>query len=331
MRTLLSPLLLSILVCANARAQFAPQAGITGSDAVHKSSGLIKAWATGCAVTRGYQDINDPSLGYASAGDEIWVPGPADGGIVSLGDSGVATVTFSQPIYNGPGADFAVFENGFSNPADPEEAFLELAFVEVSSDGEHYFRFPAQSNTPATTQIAGSGEYMNARLLNNLAGKYISGYGTPFDLDELKGTEGLDIDHITQVRIIDVIGSIHDHSSKDHSGQVINDPYPTNFATGGFDLDAVAVLNQATTGIETINATAAFAIYPNPAADLVHFSTATPGTYTLTFTDALGKTVLQSIVQQNASIALNELPKGLYYIIISNENGRQWTGKVTRL
>jgi len=54
-----------------------------------------------------------------------------DGYIVSLGDSGVADVTFAGAIYNGPGADFAVFENGFLNATNDSLAFLELAFVEV--------------------------------------------------------------------------------------------------------------------------------------------------------------------------------------------------------
>jgi hypothetical protein len=331
MHKLLSPLLLSLLSCLPAAAQFAPQAGVTGSDAIHKSSGSIKAWASGCTVTRGLQDIGNPSLGYAAAGDEMWVPGPADGGIVSLGDSGIAVVSFAQVIYNGPGPDFAVFENGFANPSNPEEAFLELAFVEVSSDGEHYFRFPAQSNTPLSTQIPGTGVYMNARLVNNLAGKYVSCYGTPFDLEELKGTSGLDVDHITHVRIVDVIGAIHDHSSLDINGQVINDPYPTNFATGGFDLDAVAVLNAGATGIDHISQSAPFKVFPNPTADFVQVQPPAPGNYNIKLTDLSGRTMLQ--VQTTAATQLNlgTLPQGMYYISISNETGATWTGKLSRL
>ena len=59
-----------------------------------------------------------------------------DGRVVSLGDGGVAILTFDTPLSDGPGPDFAVFENAFL------ETFLELAFVEVSSDDVNYFRFP---------------------------------------------------------------------------------------------------------------------------------------------------------------------------------------------
>ena len=74
-----------------------------------------------------------------------------DGAIVSLGDAGVAVLTFSTPIRNGQGPDFAVFENAFSN------TFLELALVEVSSDGQNFVRFDAISNTDTTLQIGGFG------------------------------------------------------------------------------------------------------------------------------------------------------------------------------
>jgi hypothetical protein len=32
--------------------------------------------------------------------------------------------------------------------------------------------------------------------------------------------------------------------SRDSKGNIINDPWPTNFASSGFDLDAVGVINQ---------------------------------------------------------------------------------------
>ena len=49
------------------------------------------------------------------------------------GDAGVAVMTFECPIADGPGYDFAVFENGFApNPSEPNIMFLELAFVEAA-------------------------------------------------------------------------------------------------------------------------------------------------------------------------------------------------------
>jgi len=313
------------------QAQYAPQVGIAGSDAVAKTSTAIRSWATNCRIQRGLQQIDSVAAGYAQSGDSSLATGMADGTVVSLGDSGVATLTFNRPIVNGPGADFAVFENGFINSANLEEAFLELAFVEVSSDGAHFFRFPATSLTPFTTQLSSviGQNYMNARLLNNLAGKYISGYGTPFDLQELAGTMGLDINNITHVRVIDVIGAVNDHASYDAAGHKINDPFPTAFPTGGFDLDAVAVINQAMgTGIPQANPLQV-SIYPNPASDLLFVET--PSIATLQLSDASGRILLaQSTTPHRTQLSLGALSAGIYYLTVQDENGNRWAGKVFR-
>ena len=58
-----------MLTAAYCNAQYAPQAGISGSTAISASSSLFVGWATQCTVQRGYMDIAQPSLGYVSAGD----------------------------------------------------------------------------------------------------------------------------------------------------------------------------------------------------------------------------------------------------------------------
>lgn len=325
-------LLFSLLGALAASAQYAPQVGIAGSDAVPATAASIKGWASKCTLYRGLQDIADPGAGHTGLGDEFSALGPADLGVVSLGDSGIAVLEFSSAIVNGPGPDFAVFENGFANPSDKEEAFLELAFVEVSSDGSRFFRFPAASNTSTATQVRGSGDYMNARNLYNLAGKYISRNGTPFDLEELKGLEGLDINNITHVRIVDVIGAINGaHQSKDKDGNTINDPYPTPFNTGGFDLDAVAVLNSKSSGIPLAGALPV-QVYPNPAADYI-FVEQLPaaGNCQAILTDISGRIVWQNTVVNGAAIDVSRLLPGLYYISIIHTEGKQWTGKISKI
>jgi hypothetical protein len=182
-------------------AQFAPAAGQEGTTAVHADSPEIRGWSIHCTITRGPVDISDPNADPVSYGTETDAAGKADNLVVSLGDGGEAVLTFAQPITNGEGFDFAVFENAFA------DYFLELAFVEVSSDGIHYTRFPAISNTPVEIQT-GSFDPLDPTLIHNLAGKYRAMYGTPFDLGELAGTPGLDIERITHVRVIDVIGSV---------------------------------------------------------------------------------------------------------------------------
>ncbi|KAA3625798.1 MAG: T9SS C-terminal target domain-containing protein [Bacteroidetes bacterium] len=250
-----------LLLSGHLAAQFAPPAGQEGSTAIHVDDPQFINWATGCEVERGLQNILMESLGETTNGEAENVPGPADNLVVSLGDAGVATLTFEHPIRNGEGWDFAVFENGF------DDLFLEFAFVEVSSDGAQFVRFPATSLTDTTEQTATFG-VSDATKVNNLAGKYRGGYGTPFDLDELVGyADILDLENITHVRIIDVIGSIDPAiGSRDAFGNLVNDPFPTGFPVGGFDLDAVGVIHQS---VEVANEEVQFApvkIFPNPVA-----------------------------------------------------------------
>ena len=114
-------------------AQFPGAAGTSGSTAIYKDSSVFIDWASHAKIIRGYQNISNPSAGYATVGDSISVTQKAGlNGVVSLGDGGIAILTFSNPIVNGTGFDFAVFENSFN------DFFLELAFVEASSDGVHY-------------------------------------------------------------------------------------------------------------------------------------------------------------------------------------------------
>lgn len=319
-----------------ANAQFAPQAGVPGSTAIHKSDNAFTGWAKDCSVTRGWIDIADKLQGYVSLGIDNNATGMADNnGIVSLGDSGVAILTFESPIYNGSGADFAVFENGFPNPADPEEAFMELAFVEVSSDGINYTRFPAVSHTALTTQVPASGVYMVGRNVNNLAGKYTAGYGTPFDLEELAGTAGLDINHITHVRLVDVIGDVNVHTSKDKDGNIINDPYPTAFNGGGFDLDAVGVIHMTgkfPAAIYDAEKTIA-TVYPNPATDkiTISLSPSVIEEMTATLTDMTGKVLQQLYIRQPATIQLAAYNKGIYYLVLQNAQGNKWVEKISKL
>lgn len=79
----------------------------------------------------------------------------------------------------------------------------------------------------------------------DLAGKYIAGYGTPFDLSELAGVSPyLNVNDVTEVRITDVVGSIDPlYGTRDSLGNLINDPFPTPFTSSGFDLNGIGVIN----------------------------------------------------------------------------------------
>lgn len=232
---------------AVAQGPFPPAAGQPGSTAIHKDHQSFQAWATGVQVMRGWVNIADTSItadgsNKASFGRYSEALGQAEGtsvNVVSLGDRGTATLTFDRPIVNGPGFDFAVFENSFN------DNFLELAFVEVSSDGQRFVRFPAVSLTQTQTQV-GSFDPLDPTMIHNLAGKYRQGFGTPFDLNDLIDSTGIDLNNIRHVRIVDVVGSISaPFASFDSQGNKINEPFPTPFVSGGFDLDAVGVIHAA--------------------------------------------------------------------------------------
>ena len=181
--------------------QFAPAAGNTGTTAIHMDSSIFVNWAVSCSIVVGQEDISNPQSVLASSGDSTMAIGAPGNGVVSLGDGGYAVLTFERPIKNGNGWDFAIFENSFSN------TFLELGLVEVSSDGLNYFQFESTSFTQDTLQIDAFGT-INPEMINNLAGKYRATFGTPFDLEELAFEQGLDVNNITHIKIIDVIGSI---------------------------------------------------------------------------------------------------------------------------
>lgn len=301
----------------NVSAQFAPQVGEDSSTAISADDPSFINWAKTCTVERGPLNIADPDSPLASAGIPEVTTGISNSSTLSLGDGGIATLTFEPAIKDGEGFDFAVFENGF---AAPDGDFLELAFVEVSSDGLNFVRFSATSLTDDSNDIGGFG-YLAATQLHNLAGKYYAGYGTPFDLSELANQTNLDVNNITHVRIVDVIGTAADEfASLDAEENKVIDPYPTAFPAGGFDLDAIGVIHQQTgTSIEgTINDNA-LTVFPNPVLfqEKIEIKTNYSGQIETHLFDANGRLNGKF---SGKEIPLNHLPKGVYFLKIQLED-----------
>ncbi len=311
-------LLIAMCIGSRADAQFAPIAGQPGSTAMHVDSSCFVSWAISCQVQRGFVNISDPTFEYdgsvyASYGTDSVAVGKPNGQIVSLGDGGVALLEFNPPIANGESWDFAVFENALN------DVFLELAFVEVSSDGVNFFRFPAVSLTPTDIQTASFGN-TNAEKINNLAGKYRAPYGTPFDLSELPDSPNLDKYNVRFVRLIDVVGSIHpDYATYDSQGNIVNDPWPTAFHSGGFDLDGVGVINNSLNTSIKENLNMKVALYPNPTRDVLNI-TSSENIIQCRILLMDGREIYNEMPFSNSfSISLSFLPNSSYLVVLVSE------------
>ena len=180
--------------------------------------------------------------------------------IVSLGDlpavaigngtaSGQITIDFGTPVRNLSGADFVVFENGFISAGGAGVAgqvAAELAYVEVSSDGTNFARFPSRSLTPGA--VGGYGTVDPSNVFN-LAGKHVNAggnsWGTPFDLSQLAAhpmvmSGDLNLNAIRYVRMVDIPG---DGTFIDSQNFPIYDPWLT-WGSAGFDPQAVGAISQ---------------------------------------------------------------------------------------
>jgi hypothetical protein len=217
------------------RATYAPAPPDPTTSAVGYDDARVVAWATGVASYLPGPGVSDPkwmmpSQAFGPAGTDTTA-------VVVLGNGGSITLTFASAITDGDSWDFAVFENSFAS-----DEFLELGFVEVSSDGSHFARFDSAFQSSVTPSGSSSG---TAAEIGGLAGTYMVGFGTPFDLSALRNSPSVrdgtvDLTSIKYVRIVDIIG---DGTTLDSFGRGIVDPISSG-PTAGFDLDGIAVLNQ---------------------------------------------------------------------------------------
>ncbi len=213
---------------------YSPAAEQEGSTAIYKDDPAFVFWAVGY---ENYEVGTDVDVVWQTPEYALGKAAGTSFDIVSLGRGGKITMTFDPPIENGEGWDFAVFENAFN------DFNLELAYVEVSSNGFDFIRFDNVSLTQDPVSAYGS---IDTTLVNGLASKYRQGYGTPFDLSDISDkpevlSGSIDLYQVTHIRIVDIIG---DGRYFDSEGNVIYDPFPTT-SSAGFDLDAIGVSNGA--------------------------------------------------------------------------------------
>ena len=227
--------------------------------------GWARSWSD-YVRSDGQSAFSDPSLTLGPVtGDEF--------DVVSLGDLtaveilagapvGKVTLHFTDtlhpaPIRNLPGADFVVFENGViaqtgTGGAGVGGVFAELAYVEVSSDGVNFARFPSVSLTANPVSAYGT---LDPTKVFNLAGKHVNAagecWGTPFDLAALANHPLvigglLDLNNVRHIRVVDIPGNGSFSDSALPVPHPIFDPWHT-FGSGGFDLEAIGVISVAMT------------------------------------------------------------------------------------
>jgi hypothetical protein len=209
------------------------QTGDPDTAAIAASDARIVAWAVGWTNYLHGTELDADWMDPTQAVGPSSTNSLPEYDVVSLGNGGQLTLLFDPPIVNGPGPDFAVFGNSLW-----PDLFLELAYVEVSSNGEDFFRFPNTSLTPDPVDFWDAA--MDPTLIEGLAGKYPVTYGVPFDLSDLPSGTALDPDRVPFVRLVDIVG---DGTQLDSQGHPIYDPTPTE-GSAGFDLEAIGVLNQ---------------------------------------------------------------------------------------
>ncbi len=217
------------------RVTYAPPPPDPTTTAIAYDDPRIVGWATGVADYLPGPGATETQ--YMMPSQALGPAGTSTLAVVTLGNGGSVTLTFDAPITDGDGWDFAVYENSFAT-----DVFLELGFVEISSDGAHFARFDSAFQSTVTPSANSSG---TAAQIGGLAGSYMVGYGTPFDLAALRNSplvrDGtIDLTSIKYVRIVDIVG---DGTTLDSFGRGIVDPLSSG-PTAGFDLDGIAVLNQ---------------------------------------------------------------------------------------
>ncbi|MCO6045783.1 PEP-CTERM sorting domain-containing protein [Aeoliella sp. ICT_H6.2] len=220
----------------------------------------VKAWASTVVDYSPAPGVDaayaDPTVALGANGSGIVSLGDLDAGQIDTGvQPGSITLQFALPIVDKAGPDLAVFENAAEYFTAPY-IFGELAYVEVSSNGTDFARFPSVSlniepddngeldtdeiAVPFGRNFAG----VDTTNIHNLAGVHPAGIGTPFDLAELITqpevvSGAVDLSAIQFVRLVDIPGN---GAFLDSLGNPILDTWLTT-GSGGLDLDAVGALN----------------------------------------------------------------------------------------
>jgi hypothetical protein len=171
-----------------------------------------------------------PCGGFGNASMPQVVLGPPEGygelagslDVLSLGVGGSITLSFeANPIIDGPGADFIVFENAFFAGGDRTQPFVEPGEVRVSDDGVTWQTFACDATRAPYTGCAGVTPVYSASNTDRSAVDPKVAGGDVFDLASVG---------LMRARFVQIV---------DRGAGTCTPPL-TNV---GFDLDAVASIH----------------------------------------------------------------------------------------
>lgn len=193
--------------------------------------------------------------GVFQPNNTLGAPNGAGGGagavtVHSLGVGGDLELAFAVNLVDGPGADLLVAENPFITAVG--QVYGELMFVEVSSNGTDYARFPSRffggdgssfaiNSVGFVSGLAGQTPvYTHPNAPNIDPQDLVEAGGDAFDLADLRThplviAGRVDLNAIARIRLVDVVSG----QSIDSRGRTILDP-----SSGSADVDAVTLLNH---------------------------------------------------------------------------------------
>ncbi|MCB9898924.1 MAG: hypothetical protein H6825_13045 [Planctomycetes bacterium] len=190
--------------------------------------------------------------------------GPSQGSfhVFQLGVGGSITLRLDSLAKDGPGTDLIVYENPFfvQGMGDPTATYVEALYVEVSSNGLDFARFPTRYSGPAGPHLGPGGQDIGvpntwyrgfAGVMTVSAGTLlgedpfdvVGGGGDAFDFADLQTqpevVQGdVVLSAIRYVRLVDVEGGV----DVDGLGNPVWDAGNPVFSTA--DVDAVCVPND---------------------------------------------------------------------------------------
>jgi hypothetical protein len=112
-------------------------------------------------------------------------------------------------------------------------------------------------------------------------------------------------------------------------GKVYISTSNSNAAGTGPFIDKIIELYDSAAAVATVNTAGTISIYPNPAKDRIYVQLKNTAASYYTLLNPLGQVSLSGSLLAG-SISIAGLPKGVYYLRLSDEKGQIYTGKILK-